>query len=95
MHTMAADDTEITLGVGKLLGLFFLLAAICGVFFSIGYSLGKNFRPRAGAERPAGNHRGLPLPNSGQQREQTVRRHLGEGRGYARYRQRRHPDAET
>ena len=41
MHTMASEDTEITLGVGKLLGLFFLLAAICGVFFSIGYSLGK------------------------------------------------------
>jgi cell division septation protein DedD len=39
---MASDDTEITLGVGKLLSLFFLLAAICGVFFSIGYSLGKS-----------------------------------------------------
>ena len=39
---MASDDTEITLGAGKLLGLFFLLAAICGVFFSIGYSLGKS-----------------------------------------------------
>jgi cell division septation protein DedD len=39
---MASDDTEITLGVGKLLGLFFLLAAICGVFFSIGYSLGRS-----------------------------------------------------
>ena len=41
MHTMASDDTEITLGVGKLLGLFLLLAAICAVFFSIGFSLGK------------------------------------------------------
>jgi len=39
---MASDDTEITLGAGKLAGLFFLLAAICGVFFSIGYSLGKS-----------------------------------------------------
>ena len=38
----SAEDTEITLGVGKLLGLFFLLAAICGVFFSIGYALGKS-----------------------------------------------------
>ena len=38
---MAADDTEITLGAGKLLGLFFILVAICGVFFAIGYSLGK------------------------------------------------------
>jgi len=42
VHSMASDDTEITLGVGKLLSLFFLLAAICGVFFSIGYSLGKS-----------------------------------------------------
>lgn len=43
MHTMASsDDTEITLGVGKLLGLFLLLAAICAVFFSIGYSFGRS-----------------------------------------------------
>ena len=50
MHTMASsEDTEITLGVGKLLGLFFLLAAICGVFFSIGYSLGRS----AGREQAA------------------------------------------
>jgi len=39
---MASEDTEITLGAGRLLGLFFLLAALCGVFFSIGYSLGKS-----------------------------------------------------
>jgi len=39
---MASDDSEITLGAGKLLGLFFLLAAICGVFFSIGYSVGRS-----------------------------------------------------
>lgn len=38
---MASEDTEITLGVGKLLGLFLLLAAICAIFFSIGFSLGK------------------------------------------------------
>lgn len=42
VHSMASDDTEITLGVGKLLGLFILLAAICGVFFSIGYSVGRS-----------------------------------------------------
>lgn len=54
MHTMASDDTEITLGVGKLLGLFFLLAAICGVFFSIGYSLGKSSgREQALNDQPA------------------------------------------
>lgn len=54
MHSMATDDTEITLGVGKLLGLFFLLAAICGIFFSIGYSLGKNSgREQALNDQPA------------------------------------------
>jgi cell division septation protein DedD len=51
---MASDDTEITLGMGKLLGLFFLLAAICGVFFSIGYSLGKSSgREQAMNDQPA------------------------------------------
>lgn len=54
MHSMASDDTEITLGVGKLLGLFFLLAAICGIFFSIGYSLGKSSgREQALNDQPA------------------------------------------
>src|SRR5271169_730965 len=38
---MATDDSDITLGPGKLLGLFFMLVAVCGVFFAIGYSLGK------------------------------------------------------
>lgn len=51
---MASDDTEITLGMGKLLGLFFLLAAICAVFFSIGYSLGKSTgREQALNDQPA------------------------------------------
>jgi cell division septation protein DedD len=39
---MVSEDTEITLGLGRMLGLFFLLVAICGVFLSIGYSLGKS-----------------------------------------------------
>jgi cell division septation protein DedD len=38
---MAHEDTEITLGAGKLLGLFFMLAAVCGIFFAVGFSLGK------------------------------------------------------
>jgi DedD protein len=39
---MHDQDTEITLGTGKLLGLFFMLAVLCGVFFVIGYSFGRN-----------------------------------------------------
>jgi hypothetical protein len=38
---MATEDSDITIGPGKLLGLFFMLVMICGVFFAIGYSLGK------------------------------------------------------
>ena len=35
-------DTEITLSTGKLLGMFFALAIICAVFFTMGYLLGKS-----------------------------------------------------
>jgi len=37
-----ARDTEITLSTGKLLGIFFALAIVCGVFFTMGYLLGKS-----------------------------------------------------
>ena len=37
-----AGDTEITLSTGKLLGIFFALAIVCGVFFTMGYLLGKS-----------------------------------------------------
>src|SRR6185437_586773 len=36
------QDKEITLSTGKLLGMFFALAIICGVFFTMGYLLGKS-----------------------------------------------------
>jgi DedD protein len=36
------SDTEITLGTGKMLALFFGLVALCAVFFGMGFSLGKN-----------------------------------------------------
>jgi DedD protein len=38
-------DTEITLGTGKLLFLFFGLVAICSMFFALGYSLGRKSEP--------------------------------------------------
>ena len=37
----SSQDTEITLGTGKLLGVFFSLVAICAVFFALGYTLGR------------------------------------------------------
>ncbi|MBZ5680941.1 MAG: SPOR domain-containing protein [Acidobacteriia bacterium] len=41
----SAQDTEITLGTGKLLVLFFGLVAICATFFAVGYSLGRKSEP--------------------------------------------------
>jgi len=41
----SSEDTEITLGTGKLLFLFFSLVAICALFFALGYSLGRKAEP--------------------------------------------------
>src|ERR1700686_2692346 len=41
----ASQDTEITLGTGKLLFLFFGLVATCAMFFALGYSLGRKSEP--------------------------------------------------
>lgn len=41
----ATQDTEITLGTGKLLGIFFVVVAICAVFFTMGYLLGRSSAP--------------------------------------------------
>ena len=36
-----ATDREISLSPSTVLGIFFLLAIICAVFFGFGYSMGK------------------------------------------------------
>jgi cell division septation protein DedD len=56
---MAAEgnDTEITLGVGKLLVLFFTLVILCGISLAVGYSLGRNSAKQAAAVQS-------PLPAS-------------------------------
>jgi DedD protein len=41
MTTATSQDTEITLGTGKMLALFFGLVALCAVFFGMGFSLGR------------------------------------------------------
>ncbi|MGH9530279.1 MAG: SPOR domain-containing protein [Terriglobales bacterium] len=38
----ASQDTEITLGTGRMLGLFFALVILCAVVFAMGFSVGKN-----------------------------------------------------
>jgi DedD protein len=40
-----AQDTEITLSMGKLLVIFFIAVIVCGAFFGMGYSVGKNSTP--------------------------------------------------
>src|ERR1700745_3589262 len=52
---MASQDTEITLGTGKMLALFFGLVALNGAFFGMGYSLGR-----------AGAHSALTLADQSQ-----------------------------
>ena len=50
----ASRDTEITLGTGRMLALFFGLVGICALFFGLGYSLGKSSsKPLMAAEPPA------------------------------------------
>src|SRR5580765_1424078 len=57
-------DTEITLSTSKLLGIFFGLVVICGVFFTMGYLLGKSTsaggRTEIVATVPSGNAAGKP-----------------------------------
>jgi len=71
----ATQDTEITLGTGKMLALFFGLVVLCAVFFGMGYSLGRTSnKPTAAAEsttpasvlRPVSNRSGSPADSSKQ-----------------------------
>jgi cell division septation protein DedD len=60
-----AIDTEITLGIGKLLGLFFGLVILCGISLGVGYSLGRNSaRQAVGAAAVAPPAPVPPTPSS-------------------------------
>jgi DedD protein len=50
----SSQDTEITLGTGKLLVLFFGLVGICALFFALGYSLGRKSEPGVATASVAG-----------------------------------------
>jgi DedD protein len=50
---MSDQDEEITLGTGRLLGLFFGLVVVCALFFSVGFSLGRRSAPETASA--AGN----------------------------------------
>jgi len=49
----AAQDVEISLGTGRLLGLFFAFVVVCGVFFGLGYTLGRSVAPAAATAETA------------------------------------------
>jgi len=53
MTNATSQDTEITLGTGKMLALFFGLVALCAVFFGIGFSLGRSSVRIASPDIPA------------------------------------------
>jgi cell division septation protein DedD len=66
----ASQDTEITLGTGKMLAFFFGLVALCAVFFGMGFSLGKDsVKPLSGdlspAPAPAANVRPSAVKSTG------------------------------
>jgi cell division septation protein DedD len=49
----SSQDTEITLGTGKMLVLFFGLVILCAVFFGMGFSLGhSSVKPLAELQSP-------------------------------------------
>ena len=63
-ETDQVRDTEFTLSTSKLLGIFFALVIICGVFFTMGYMLGKSTsaggRTEIVATVPSGSAAGKP-----------------------------------
>jgi DedD protein len=53
MATSTSEETEITLGTGKMLALFFGLVALCAIFFGMGFSLGRTSVSVVSLEVPA------------------------------------------
>jgi DedD protein len=63
----AQQDTEITLGTGRMLALFFTFVLVCAVFFSIGFSLGRKTTMLSAASplnAPAGTPAAVVRPSA-------------------------------
>src|ERR1700733_10446889 len=78
MASTSSEDTEITLGAGKMLALFFALVALCGLFFGLGFSFGRNSvasaAPAVAVSPSASNNAVRPSavkPTSGSQTDLT------------------------
>ena len=74
-----SEDTEITLGTGKMLALFFGLVILCATFFGMGYSIGHNsaktnaeLLPSPSTSRPARVSTPVPQPTPPLTEPQTV-----------------------
>jgi cell division protein FtsN len=62
---MANDDTEITLGTGKLLLIFFGLVVFAAVFFGLGFSLGRSVaKPTSMVAEAATQTAAIPIPGA-------------------------------
>jgi cell division septation protein DedD len=75
-----ASDTEITLGTGKMLALFFGLVILCAVFFGMGFSMGRNSvrsapellpSPNPGGVRPSAGNKPAGIPASASESKPT------------------------
>jgi len=61
----AQQDTEITLGTGRMLAIFFTFVLICAFFFSIGFSLGRRTTITGSLGiAPAGNQATIVRPSA-------------------------------
>ena len=63
----AQQDTEITLGTGRMLTIFFALVLVCALFFSLGFSLGKKTSLAVGnslLNLPSGNPAVIVRPSA-------------------------------
>ena len=61
------EDTEITLGTGKMLVLFFALVVLCAVFFGLGFKMGKSYAtplPPANEPVPAATTNSATRPSA-------------------------------
>jgi cell division septation protein DedD len=61
------QDTEITLGTGRLLTMFFGLVLVCGIFFGLGFTMGRSAAAAGGpvTVTPAATAAVMPTTHSG------------------------------
>jgi DedD protein len=74
-HDTREEDREISLGTTTILGIFFVLALLCAVFFGFGYSLGRrSAHPAPVADDPvtASSENGAAKPAPGSLANQTA-----------------------